>query len=464
MPGAPAPKSDMIKHYWGRVAPSTSTPRRSCWPNARGSGCSARPSGPDSRVHTGMVEEFSRRRIDGWVAGPEGHPAGTHRRPAQRHRGHRVMGDRCQRRDQAQQLVRSAFVPVLPRGHLAASSRTSDRISVLADGVALPIYKVGLYLSPQRSGAATPDELRAQMNEGYVFEQYGKLSLSKQRDTEWQQRVMTLFGEVRAFVKERFGHDVFFIYGTLLGAVRDDGFIGHDIDLDCAFLSDAGRRPGGRGAAARHRVRADRRGLPDRGVPGSPARRERRGHADRPVPHLLRRAGFPRAAVRGRRDVQVRKRQWQGVREIDFPGGTGVVPVNAEQMVEHLYGADWRRPSRASTAEGPHDPRPRRAAAAERGRGDLLGELLRPHDVRDRLDLLHDGQLARGHARHRSSTSAAATGATRSRSARPAARVRPRPLAIGVQHAAKKAAQIGLGDRPISARSTSRTWKSWRPH
>jgi SAM-dependent methyltransferase len=40
----------------------------------------------------------------------------------------------------------------------------------------------------------------------------------------------------------------------------------------------------------------------------------------------------------------LRREDWQGVREIDFPGGTGVVPVNAEQMVEHLYGADWRQP------------------------------------------------------------------------------------------------------------------------
>ena len=40
----------------------------------------------------------------------------------------------------------------------------------------------------------------------------------------------------------------------------------------------------------------------------------------------------------------VTRDDWRGVEEVDLPGGRGVVPVNKEQLVEHLYGADWRTP------------------------------------------------------------------------------------------------------------------------
>ena len=35
----------------------------------------------------------------------------------------------------------------------------------------------------------------------------------------------------------------------------------------------------------------------------------------------------------------------EGTKEIDFLGRRVLVPVNAEQVVEHVYGAGWRIPS-----------------------------------------------------------------------------------------------------------------------
>ena len=40
----------------------------------------------------------------------------------------------------------------------------------------------------------------------------------------------------------------------------------------------------------------------------------------------------------------IRRADWHGLEEIDFSGGRGMVPSNAEQFVEHMYGVTWRNP------------------------------------------------------------------------------------------------------------------------
>lgn len=224
-------------------------------------------------------------------------------------------------------------------------ARTADRLTVQAEGQPLPIDASGEHhLHPEKSGRRTPARLRQRMANGYIFDQFGRLRLSKKLDTEWQRNVMGLFADVRTFAKEHFGYELFLIYGSLLGAVREGGFIGHDIDLDTAFICQATDGPG---AAAELRALAF--ALIDAGYVvesfGTHLHVTDEAETRIDVFHLYFDADDKLClpfGIAGR--TTVTRADWRGVEEIDLPGGRGVVPVNKEQFVEHLYGADWRTP------------------------------------------------------------------------------------------------------------------------
>jgi SAM-dependent methyltransferase len=240
-------------------------------------------------------------------------------------------------------------------------ARTSDRFTVRAEGEPLPIAASGqLHLQPDKSGRRTPSRLRQRMSNGYIFDQFGRLRLSKKLDTEWQRNVMGLFAAVRAFAKERFGYDLFLIYGSLLGAVREGGFIGHDIDLDTAFIC---RATDGPGAAAELRALAF--ALIDAGyvVESFGTHLHVTDDADTRIDvfHVYFDANDRLCLPFGiAGTTTLTKADWRGVEEIELPGGRGVVPVNKEQFAEHLYGADWQTPK-----PGFHWPYDRTTRAAE---------------------------------------------------------------------------------------------------
>ena len=224
-------------------------------------------------------------------------------------------------------------------------ARPRDRVTVQVGGTAARYKATGQpFVRPASAGRRTPEQLRRRLAEGHVFDQYGKLQMSKKLDLAWQQSVMGLFAEVRRFAHERLGVELFFIYGTLLGAVREGGVIGHDIDLDTAFIATATDGPS---AAAELRDLAF--ALIDAGYVVDPYRTHL---------HVTDRAG-------SRIDVfhlyfddsgklclpfgvagtgRITKQDWQGVKEIDFLGARGVLPANGEQFAELIYGSDWRHP------------------------------------------------------------------------------------------------------------------------
>ena len=224
--------------------------------------------------------------------------------------------------------------------------RKSTRVTVRVDGAPLPIAGHGMYLTPPRNGSRSVRELRSLFEEGHVLTQFGQVALSKTLDSTWQARVMALYTDVRAALREAHGYDAFLVYGTLLGAVRESGYISHDADFDAAYVSD--RRSGPEAAEELVEVALT---LIEHGFVVDA--RERLLHVHDPEDPSYRidlfhvfadqsgNARFP-WGVAGSTTLPVEV--LRDLREVDFPGGRSLVPVRGEQVVAHLYGEDWRLP------------------------------------------------------------------------------------------------------------------------
>lgn len=338
------------------------------------------PAPPSDPYVVGMVEEFSRRLIAGWVSvQPATEPlrvdffvnnvrvSSTYATSSESMSGLAINRDEARatraaptpeltshpwqaqeipspsgdRRNSRGQVRTFAF---RVRGIWQYTNRES-RLTVRINGKPLPIYGHGMFLTPPRRGKKSVAALKRRLAEGYVLGQGGVLQLSKQLDVDWQCQVMHLYGRTRKIVRESHGYEVFFLYGTLLGAVRDGGYIGHDGDFDSGYIS---RYTSGREAAAELEDIAMALLAEGLGV----ELRYRVLHIHDPESECRidlfhtwfddhDKLRFPWGVAGA---TTYRREQWRGTREIDFPGGRGLIPVDAETLVEHIYGEDWRRP------------------------------------------------------------------------------------------------------------------------
>ncbi|WP_345520903.1 class I SAM-dependent methyltransferase [Nocardioides conyzicola] len=319
----------------------------------------------------GIVEHFSHTLLTGWVSVPPGTPptritlrvgqvdvCSTYATP-----GGAMSGSTSVRAGKARRPGRGD--PMLPgpakdRRNSRAEIRTfsfrlreiwdycgpDTQVRVVADGQPLPINQHGMFLRPRTKGTQTPADLRDKLASGYVLGQWGRVQLSKRLDTEWQAAVLALYERVRALLRADLDYDAFVIYGTLLGAVRDGGYIGHDVDFDAAYVSRARTGPEAADELVRIALALVADGLRAEAHPAclhivDPDNPDHRIDLFHTYFDADGRLCFP-FGVAGSTDFT--ESQWSGTAEIDLPGGTALAPRDPEALIAHLYGADWRLP------------------------------------------------------------------------------------------------------------------------
>lgn len=223
--------------------------------------------------------------------------------------------------------------------------KKTDRVTVRIGDTLLPIAAKGIYKRPANKGEHSLADLQEAFANNYLFGQMGELQLSKKFDHAWQRSVIDLYRRVGDVVRERYGYEPFVIYGSLLGLVREGGFIGHDIDFDAAYVSD---RTDGPSAAAELREIALL--LVDHGFDVECKRTALHIHdqSDHELRidlfHLYFQEGelrFPFGIVG---PPKVAQDNWLGVAPAELAGHRVFAPQPAEAMAEHIYGASWRTP------------------------------------------------------------------------------------------------------------------------
>lgn len=300
---------------------------------------------PVPPVRTGVVEEFTRSLVSGWIAVAPGTKSLTVTLTVN---GVEVTRTRAtvtsERRHASGTVLQFRFV-LKDLWHYVGPK---DRIAVRAGGQQLPIVGHGTHFVPAKRGGKPLAELRAALEAGSVFSRMGRLQQDLRLNTAWLARATALADEVRALVAEQFGYEVFYAYGSLLGAVREHGPIGHDDDLDLGYLSR--RRTGPEVGAELHDIAL---ALIEAGYQVEPYPPLLHIYADLPdgtrqrvdlFPHHFDEAGLLQVSWGMAGDTHVRLDEWQGVHEVPFGTQRAPVPVAAEQVLAQLYGASWREP------------------------------------------------------------------------------------------------------------------------
>ncbi|WP_343993141.1 hypothetical protein, partial [Nocardioides dubius] len=223
--------------------------------------------------------------------------------------------------------------------------KCTTKVSIRVGGVPLPIAWHGLYLHPAKEGKRTPQQLRRRLKSGYKLAKTGRLTLSKDLDSSWQEKAIDMYEQTREVLAEKHGYDAIVFYGSLLGSVREGGPIGHDDDFDCAYVSN--KRTGPEAAEELVQIALD---LIEVGF--SVDLRVNCIHLHDPETdqridlfHMwFNEAGKLRIPWGVAGTTPFTEDDWQGTEEVDFAGGKVLRPLNAEKMVAHLYGDDWRQP------------------------------------------------------------------------------------------------------------------------
>lgn len=112
-----------------------------------------------------------------------------------------------------------------------------DCIEVRYAGKTLPIDGHGNRWVCDNGKESRSGKLLEHISKGRVFNKYGRLRLAMRADDGYQGWCLETYYTLRDEIAHAIGCDSFAIYGTMLGAVREGDFIGHDNDFDMVYVS-----------------------------------------------------------------------------------------------------------------------------------------------------------------------------------------------------------------------------------
>lgn len=120
---------------------------------------------------------------------------------------------------------------------LWANLGEGDVVEVKYDGQALPIVGHGTRWCGPVGVESQSAAMLKKMKKGLVFNKYGQLRKGILEDDTYKDWVFEMLPKLRAEIREAIDCEAFPIYGTMLGAVREGDFIGHDNDFDMVYVS-----------------------------------------------------------------------------------------------------------------------------------------------------------------------------------------------------------------------------------
>lgn len=226
-------------------------------------------------------------------------------------------------------------------------AKRTDRVSVRYAGKSLIMPNGELSSHPAKDGKEDEVALRRRLASGQAFDSDGKIThLPKDLDLTWQDGVLSLYQLVDGVIEAVTSSKSFIYSGTLLGYVRNNGFIPHDKDMDCAYVSKAGSPD-----EAANEFAALGEALIATGYQVTPKAscisvRESTGSKVMvDIAHLFLKTdgyiGFPFGTV-GIEAVSPKAFEPVGTGQLSgFKVG---IPANPTEVVAHVYGENWETP------------------------------------------------------------------------------------------------------------------------
>ena len=298
-------------------------------------------SGRNSRSDVGVVEVYAKEQISGTVFGPRDAVEGT--TVALYINDTQVLESAVEVGSDQGASFRIGMYDVW------RFAQQADAISVRYADQPLPMPDGKPFQHPARNGKEDLGKLRERFAAGQYFDPSGRIKtreLPKDENHVWQDGVLNLYQEVDEVIEQVTGSQSFIFSGTLLGYVRDQGFIPHDKDMDCAYLS---RKATAVEVAEEFAAVAD--ALIAAGYSVTPkascvsVRRTTGSAIMVDIAHLFIKpdgmVGFPFGRV-GTQNVE--PGVFLPITTGQLSGYRVGVPARPEQVVEHVYGEDWRTP------------------------------------------------------------------------------------------------------------------------